>query len=222
VADSWCAWAQLGAFALRRSVPSLGGVARGGAPLVTVPWARWVSVRGYMVENDEVERPIRSLVAGIIGILSVAGYAVVPSGQPITIDNRGLLGPFDVLEPPAAMYRIWLRLAVFGAGAVVALLVLGMGKRPRVGALWAAALAAIVFASAAALAYPTGPPDPPPGPCLPDGTLGPGASACRIYYSDNQPGPTYPGIRAAFLLAGLGSGVRILTLARRASASRTV
>jgi hypothetical protein len=158
---------------------------------------------------------IVTIASTAIAILGVVASGLVPNGEPVTIDNRGLLGPFDVAEPDPASQRVWLRFLVLGLGVALALCVraIDRGRRSR-SLAWAAGVV-IATACVVALAYPTGPPYPPPEACLPQGRLGPTATQCRVFYSDHQPGPTYLLLRGAILASGICMGLGLAAAARR-------
>jgi hypothetical protein len=158
-------------------------------------------------------RRVVSITSGVLAVAAVLGAFQVPEGPMITIDNRGLLGAIDVSGAPWASFRLWLRLLVLGIGIALALVVRSFDPSKRsVSLAWAAGVL-VSCCVLVALLYPTGPPNLPPRPCLPGGSVGPTAAACRIYYSDHQPGPAYIGLRLGFVAGGLVVGLGLLAVA---------
>jgi hypothetical protein len=167
------------------------------------------------VRSGSLTRRAISVGSAVLVVAGVVGAFAIPSGPLITIDNRGLLGPFDPAAPAPNSGRGWLRFLVLAIAIVMAILLRALDpSRRRRSLAWASGVivgAALILA----LVYPTGPPDPPPGRCWPGGRLGPNAPECEVYYSDHQPGPTYMPLRIGFIVFGLGGGLAVLAARRR-------
>jgi hypothetical protein len=162
-------------------------------------------------------RIVQRIAPATIAIVAFVGFFAIPRGPRVTIDNRGYLGPYDVMSTPYASGRLWLRLGVLGLGLAVAMLVSGLGSPKRPSRFAASGLVVLGTGILLAVAYPTGPRTRRQRKCLPGGPLGPEAPPCRVYYSDHQPGPTYGLLRLAFLVAGTSGGVVLLRAGPRPS-----
>jgi hypothetical protein len=180
------------------------------------------SIRGMETLSDRVDvrsgcltRRAISVGSAVLVVVGVVGAFAIPSGPLITIDNRGLLGPFDPAAPAPNSGRGWLRFLVIAIAIVMAILLRALDpSRRRRSLAWASGVI-VAAALILALLYPTGPPDPPPGRCWPGGRLGPNAPECGVYYSDHQPGPTYMPFRIGVILFGLGGGLALLAARRK-------
>jgi hypothetical protein len=167
------------------------------------------------VRTSALTRRAISLGSTVLVVAGIVGAFAIPSGPPVVIDNRGLLGPFDPGGPDPASARGWLRFLALGVGIVLSILLRALDRSKRRRCLAWGSGVMVATALILALVYPTGPPDPPPARCWPRGRLGPNAPVCRIYYSDHQPGPTYLPLRVGFIVVGMGVGLALLLASRR-------